>query len=263
MITPEQAGELAALHGIKVYTILAGTGQDLGWGFRRPVDDTRLRHIADVTGGRTFRATNRATLEEVYAEIDELERTRTEEHRYVQWGELSAPWLLVAFAALGRPDVARRDVAEEDPMTGLTFDNLLAAPAVGRAARRTGGVYTAPGGGRAAAAFRDGALAAAAHAAGRLDALAGAAGAGGDAGADGARGGVGRAALGPRSQDDPPQHRRAGRAGRIALDARPKTSRRTASSGPSSPSATTCCPRSVATASASSPSPARANPPAR
>lgn len=99
MITPEQAGELAATFGIKVYTILAGTGQRVGWR-RQPVDDSELRQIAAVTGGKHFRATRPEALEEVYAEIDQLERTKAEEHSYVEWGELAWPWLMVAFACL-------------------------------------------------------------------------------------------------------------------------------------------------------------------
>ena len=98
-IPPEQAGELAATSGIKVYTILAGTGGRRGW-FRNPVDDRPLRHIAEITGGRHFHAQDRASLAEVYQEIDKLERTKTEERRFVRWGELSRPWLLAAFACV-------------------------------------------------------------------------------------------------------------------------------------------------------------------
>lgn len=100
MIAPEQAGELAATYGIKVYTILAGTGQNIGWGRRLPVNDRDLRRIAEVTGGKHYVATNRDALEQVYKEIDQLERTKTEEHSYVEWGELSWKWLAVAFGLL-------------------------------------------------------------------------------------------------------------------------------------------------------------------
>jgi Ca-activated chloride channel family protein len=99
-IMPEQAGELAAACDIKVYTILAGTGRQMGW-TRLPVNDRDLRRIAEVTGGKHFVATNPLALERVYAEIDRLERTRTEEHKYTDWGELGWPLLLAAFVALG------------------------------------------------------------------------------------------------------------------------------------------------------------------
>ena len=100
MISPEQAGELAATQGIKVYTILAGTGRRRGW-IRQRVDDRVLRQIAEGTGGKYFHARDRDSLAEVYAEIDQLERTKTEERRFVRWGELSRGWLVTAFACLG------------------------------------------------------------------------------------------------------------------------------------------------------------------
>ena len=101
IITPEQAGELAATYGIKVYTILAGTGRLATFGFRMPVDDRALRHIAEVTGGKHFRAQDEESLERIYAEIDQLERTKVEEKRYTHWGELSQWWLVTAFVCLG------------------------------------------------------------------------------------------------------------------------------------------------------------------
>jgi len=101
MISPQQAGELAATFGIRVYTILAGTGRLAGFGFRLPVDDRELRRIAEVTGGKHFQARDEQSLARIYAEIDELERTKVEEKRYTYWGELSHGWLVVAFMALG------------------------------------------------------------------------------------------------------------------------------------------------------------------
>jgi len=99
MVMPEQAGELAATFGIKVYTIMAGTGQAAGW-FRLPIDDRALRRIAEVTGGQFYHARDRDSLERICAEIDRLERTRTEERRFVYFGELARPWLVVAFACV-------------------------------------------------------------------------------------------------------------------------------------------------------------------
>ena len=101
MVSPEAAGELAANYGIKVYTILAGTGQLAGFGMRLPVDDRALRHIAEVTGGRHFRARDEGSLERIYSEIDKLERTKVEEKRYTHWGELAHWWLVAAFMCLG------------------------------------------------------------------------------------------------------------------------------------------------------------------
>jgi len=101
MISPQEAGELAATYGIKVYTIMAGTGELRGFGFRSPADDRELRYIAQVTNGVHFRARDEESLEEIYAEIDQLERTEVEERRFVRWGELAHWWLVAAFACIG------------------------------------------------------------------------------------------------------------------------------------------------------------------
>jgi Ca-activated chloride channel family protein len=100
VLSPGQAGELAATYGIKVYTILAGTGQNTGFGLRRPVDDSELRHIAEVSGGKHYLARDQQALQDVYADIDQLERTKVEERTNLRWGELSHGWLLAAFACL-------------------------------------------------------------------------------------------------------------------------------------------------------------------
>lgn len=99
MITPDQAGELAANFGIKVYSIMAGTGQNEGF-FRRALNDRDLREIAKVTGGKYFHATDARSLLDIYEEIDRLERTRSEERRFVRYDELSRDWLIAAFAAI-------------------------------------------------------------------------------------------------------------------------------------------------------------------
>jgi Ca-activated chloride channel family protein len=109
-ISPVQAGELAAKDGIKVYTIAAGTGaleqrydmfNNLVRSNRRPLNDADLRKIAELTGGKHFVATDRQSLENIYEEIDKLERSRIEERSYVRWSELAWPWLLASFSALG------------------------------------------------------------------------------------------------------------------------------------------------------------------
>ncbi len=100
IVTPEQAGELAATFGIKVYTIMAGTGRYVGFGTRLPVDDSVLRRIAEVTGGQHFEARDADALRDIYAQIDQLERTHVEERTFTRWGELAGPWLLAAFFCL-------------------------------------------------------------------------------------------------------------------------------------------------------------------
>ncbi len=98
-LTPEEAGELAATYGIKVYTILAGTGALRG-PVRMPVDDRAMRRVAELTGGQFYHAKNRESLQRIYEEIDRLERTRTEERRFIRWGDLARPWMVAALVCV-------------------------------------------------------------------------------------------------------------------------------------------------------------------
>jgi Ca-activated chloride channel family protein len=109
-ITPQTAADAAAALGIKVYTVGAGTRglapfptQDFfGNRVYRPVqvsiDEDTLKKIASTTGARYFRATDTASLRDVYAEIDRSEKTPFEAPQYLDYRELY-PWL--AWPALG------------------------------------------------------------------------------------------------------------------------------------------------------------------
>lgn len=99
-IAPDQAAELAVTQGIKVYCIGAGTeglapfpavdpftGRRVLQRTYVEIDEQTLRQIADETGGRYFRATDRDGLAEIYSEIDRLERTKVTEIQYLQYTE--------------------------------------------------------------------------------------------------------------------------------------------------------------------------------
>ncbi len=90
-VKPLTAAEIAQEFGVKVYTIGVGTqGQALTPISRRSdgkyifgysqveIDEDLLRQIAEMTGGKYFRATNAAALEKIYDEIDRLEKTEVE-----------------------------------------------------------------------------------------------------------------------------------------------------------------------------------------
>lgn len=102
---PVEAAQLAAAFDIKIYTIGAGstdTGGMMGF-FQRasPIDEETLEAVADATGGKYFRATDSQSLRKIYEEIDRLEKTETEEVRYMQYAELAPPFLLAALALVG------------------------------------------------------------------------------------------------------------------------------------------------------------------
>jgi Ca-activated chloride channel family protein len=109
---PLQAAEMAAAFDIKVYTIGVGTrgmaptpSTDVfGRKVMRPmpvnIDEDTLREIAKATGGQYFRATDTKSLEEIYATINELEKTEIEERRYMQYKELATAGVEAGFLTL-------------------------------------------------------------------------------------------------------------------------------------------------------------------
>lgn len=108
-IDPKTASELAVEYGIKVYTIGLGTnGTALSpvrinpngsfqYGRQQvEIDEDLLKEIADVTGGKYFRATNNKKLAEIYNEINKLEKTEVEEKKYYNYDEKYRPLVLLA-----------------------------------------------------------------------------------------------------------------------------------------------------------------------
>lgn len=112
-IEPQTAADLAVEFGIKTYTIGLGTnGNALSpiaynrdgsfrYGMRQvEIDEKLLEEIAEVTGGKYFRATNNESLEDIYDEINKLEKTEIEEFKYYKYEEKFRPWVLLAGALL-------------------------------------------------------------------------------------------------------------------------------------------------------------------
>jgi Ca-activated chloride channel family protein len=112
-IDPKTAAELAAEYNIKIYTIGAGTNQSYtripGRGLiRNEIDEETLKLIAEITGGKFFRATNIRALESIYAEIDQLERSEIQVKEFTQYKELYGWFLIPALIlGLGREAISR------------------------------------------------------------------------------------------------------------------------------------------------------------
>lgn len=112
-IDPIVASELAVEYGIKTYTIGVGSngtalspvgilpnGQFQYGNVKVEIDEELLQQIAADTDGKYFRATDNEKLEEIYAEIDSLEKTEIEEFRYYNYDEKFRPFVLLAGALL-------------------------------------------------------------------------------------------------------------------------------------------------------------------
>lgn len=59
-----------------------------------------LRQIASHTGGKYYRAINRQALENIFKDIDNLERTKVEIKRYEHYKEDFFPWLIISICVL-------------------------------------------------------------------------------------------------------------------------------------------------------------------
>ena len=104
-LDPLTSADLASNFGIKIYTIGAGTSQDVsfipGRGYiRNEIDEETLKSIAERTDGKYFRATNISGLEQVYSTIDKLERTEIEIKEYTRYKELFG-WFLIPALIFG------------------------------------------------------------------------------------------------------------------------------------------------------------------
>ena len=110
-VPPLTAAEAAETLGIKVYTIGVGTRgmapmpQIDPFGRKRyvqvpvDIDEETLQQIAQKTGGRYFRADKSETLNQIYDEIDGMEKTEVAVKRYQYYQELF-PWPVLAGLAL-------------------------------------------------------------------------------------------------------------------------------------------------------------------
>lgn len=112
-IQPIDAARIAEQLGIRVYTIGVGTrGKALSPVARYAtgqyryeyvdvdLDEATMQRIADLTGGKYFRATDEAKLKEIYGEIDRLEKTRIKVTEHRSKNEEYLPFVLVGASLL-------------------------------------------------------------------------------------------------------------------------------------------------------------------
>jgi len=112
-ITPYAAAEAAQALGIKIYTIGAASsdvakfptrnmfGQRVYTTIPVDIDEGTMRKIADITGGKFYRATDTETLRRVYAEINQLETSKVTVKRFQHVKEYFAWALYPGLLCLG------------------------------------------------------------------------------------------------------------------------------------------------------------------
>jgi Ca-activated chloride channel family protein len=110
-VTPLTAAEAAKALGIKVYTIGSGSRGNAPFPFVDPFgrtvyrqipvefDEESLQQIATMTGGSYFRATDTQSLQRIFDEIDQLEKSQVEVQKVAQYRDLF-PWFVLVGTVL-------------------------------------------------------------------------------------------------------------------------------------------------------------------
>ena len=117
-VDPYTAAEIAKLYGIRVYTIGVGTYGTAPYPVQTmfgtqmqqmkvEIDEKLLATIANSTGGKYFRANNNQKLDEIYQEIDKLERSKIEVTEFRRLHEEFYPLVAWALALLLLEKVVR------------------------------------------------------------------------------------------------------------------------------------------------------------
>ena len=126
-ISPRMAAEIARDLNIKVYTI--GVGRrgmaptpvmdpfgNVGMAMVQvEIDEESLREISKITGGRYFRAENAEALTNIYAEIDQMEKSKVEVTDYTTYEELFLVWLVWGLVLLLAEIIVNRIVLNRLP----------------------------------------------------------------------------------------------------------------------------------------------------
>ena len=110
-IAPVTAAEIAKTFGVRVYTIGVGTQGKAPYPFQTAfgvqymdvdveIDEPTLKQIAATTGGQYFRATDNASLKEIYSEIDKMEKTKISVQEYSKKQEEYKNWAILLLSLL-------------------------------------------------------------------------------------------------------------------------------------------------------------------
>ena len=112
-VDPLSAAEIAALYNIRLYTIGVGTQGLAPYPFRDPLGHVHYQNVPveldehlltdmaqSTTDGHYFRATNKKSLESIFKEIDQMEKTKIDITQYNQTKDEHLPFLITAVVAL-------------------------------------------------------------------------------------------------------------------------------------------------------------------
>nr|AUN36969.1 BatA [uncultured bacterium] len=121
-LDPLTAADIAKKYGIKVYTIGAGSAEEGVSTLngiipvrREPIDEDTMKKIAEITGGKYYRAADTDQLMAAYAEIDSLETTEVDAEDYYEYRPAFAAWALAGALLIAGSVGSRRKWFEAVP----------------------------------------------------------------------------------------------------------------------------------------------------
>lgn len=108
-VDPMSAAEICALYGIRLYTIGIGSRGDAPYPVRDPytgrvhrqripveIDEALMKQMSSATeDGQYFRSTNKKSLQEIFDQIDKMEKTKIDVTQYQQTKDEYLPFLLL------------------------------------------------------------------------------------------------------------------------------------------------------------------------
>ena len=125
-LDPLSAAEIAQLYGIRIYTIGVGTIGLAPYPFETPfgiqyqnvevkIDEPLLKKISVMTNGKYFRATNKSNLENIYKEIDKLEKSKIDVTEIKRKKEELFPLIILALVLLCAEIILRQTYFRSNP----------------------------------------------------------------------------------------------------------------------------------------------------
>ena len=125
-LDPLSAAEIAQLYGIRIYTIGAGTRGLAPYPVQTPfgmryqnmevqIDEELLQQVAEMTEGKYFRATSNRKLEEIYEEIDHLERSKIDVTEFRKLHEEFLPLVVLALLLISTEIILKHTLFRMTP----------------------------------------------------------------------------------------------------------------------------------------------------
>ena len=112
-VAPRDGAQVAKTLGVRLYTVGVGSkgeyqvkvgvdpfGRPITQTMKADIDEDALRAMAQTTGGRYFRATDKSSLAAIFDEIDRMEKTKMSVREFSRQEEEFLPYALAALALL-------------------------------------------------------------------------------------------------------------------------------------------------------------------